>query len=222
MAGRGGRESGGTVARRLPVGPSALVAVLLFWLTATPAAQQLSERQLGVHHVLHWLQFTAGLVISANWRRRSLRRHPGLAAAAVGAGLAYVLVVHLPGPLDRAALSPPLHAALHAGLFGAGAVVGASWRDVTELPRVLIVIATMSVMTILSLAEISGSFAYSAYPAGQEAASGVVMLAGMGLFWVALAFAGVPARLSRSPHPAMSAVSALLLGALIVAAYRAA
>ena len=161
-------------------------------------------------------------MIAANWRRRSLRGHPGLAAAAVGAALAYVLVVHLPAPLDEAAAFPLLHAGVHAGLFVAGAVVGASWRDVTELARVLIVIATMSAMTILSLAEISGSFSYSAYPAGQEAPSGVVMLAGMGLFWVALAFAGVPARLSRSPHPALSIVTAVLLGALIVAAYRAA
>lgn len=82
------------------------------------------------------------------------------------AALAYVLVVHLPGLLDGAAAVPPLHATLHAGLFVAGAVVGASWRDVTELAR-------------------------------------------------------VPARLSRSSHPVLSAAIALPLGILIVAAYRA-
>jgi hypothetical protein len=71
----------------------------------------------------------------------------------------------------------------------------------------------------MGVAEISGSFAYSAYPVGQEALSGVVILAGMGLFWVALAFAGLPARLSRKPHPALSASVVLLLGALIVTAY---
>jgi hypothetical protein len=112
-----------------------------------------------------------------------------------------------------------LHAAQHAGFFVAGAVVAVTWRDVTDLARVLIVIVTMGVMTILSLAEISGSFANSAYPVGQEASSGVVMLAGMGLFWVALASVGLPARLSRTSHPALSALLVLLLGTLIVTAY---
>ena len=220
MAGRGGQGSGGDVARRLPVGASALVALLLFWLTTTPAAQQLSTRQLGFHHVLHWTQFVAGLVIAANWRRRSFRGHPGLAAAAVSAALAYVLIVHLPWPLDEVISSELPHAALHAGLFAAGALVGIAWRDVTELTRVLIAMVTAGLMTILSLAEISGAFSYSAYPAGQEVAAGIVMLVGMGLLWVALAVAGLPARLSRRQHPAVSVTCALVMGALIVVSYR--
>ena len=206
----------------MPFGTSAPVAVLLFWLTASPTAQQLSVRLLALHHLLHWLQFAAGLVLSANWPGRPLRRRPGLAAAVVSAALAYVLVVHLPLPLDAAVSLPALHAALHLGFAVAGAATAIAWRDVGEFARVLIVVLTMGAMTVLSLAEITGSFAYSAYPSGQEAASGIVMLAGMGLFWVALAFADVPDRLSRAPHPVIGGVCAGGLAALIAASYLAA
>ena len=154
-----------------------------------------------------------------NWRGTLLRRHPGWAALAVAVGLAYVLAVHLPPALDLAARDPLLHASLHAGFVVAGAVVGAAWRDVAELGRILIVVVAMGAMTVISLAEISGAFAYAAYPRDQEAVSGIVMLAGMGLFWVALAFTDVPGRLSRHSHPVAAGVVAALLLGLIAVSY---
>lgn len=200
-------------------GASALVAVLLFWLTASPAAQLLSERQLGFHHLLHWLQFTSGLLLAANLPGRVLRGRAGLAAVVVAAALGYVLVVHLPWPLDRAASLPALHAALHAGFALAGVAVGVAWREVRELARVLLIVATMGAMTVLSLAEISGSFVYAAYPADQEAASGIVMLAGMGLLWVAVAFADLPGRLSARRRPRLAVALVLALAVLLAASY---
>lgn len=201
------------------MGGSALAAGLLFWLTASPAAQLLSERQLAFHHVLHWLQFAAGLALAANLRRRPLSGRPGMAAAAVAAALGYVLLVHLPGPLDGAARVPPLHAALHFGFAVAGFAVGTAWREVSEFARLLLVVLTMGLMTILSLAEISGAFSYSAYPSDQEAASGIVMLAGMGLFWVGLAFADVPDRLARRSRPRLAGALVAALALLLAASY---
>lgn len=170
--------------------------------------------------MLHWLQFAAGLVLSASWRGTRLRRHAVVASLAVAAGLAYVLAVHLPPALDLAARYPILHAGLHGGFLVAGAVVGAAWRDVAELGRILLVIIAMGAMTVISLAEISGAFAYATYPSDQEAASGIVMLAGMGLFWVALAFADVPGRLSRQSHPLASGITAAVVVCLIGVSYR--
>lgn len=160
-------------------------------------------------------------MLATNWRARLLRGHPGLAAGLVSAALGYVMVVHLPWSLDAAERLPLLHAAIHLGFAVAGAVAAAAWREVGEFARVLIVVLTMGAMTVLSLAEITGSFVYASYPEGQEAASGIVMLAGMGLFWVALAFAEVPARLTRSPHPAFGAACAVTLGGLVAASYLA-
>ena len=169
--------------------------------------------------MLHWLQFTAGLVLSANWPSRWFGRRRGLAALVVAAGLAYVIAVHLPWPIDSAERAPLVHLALHAGFLVAGAAVGAAWRDAGELARILLVVGAMGAMTVVSLAEISGAFAYASYPPDQEAVSGIVMLAGMGLFWVALAFADLPRRLSRRRHPAATITAAAVLALLIALGY---
>jgi uncharacterized protein DUF1404 len=169
---------------------------------------------------MHWLQFTAGALFAASLRNP--RRPPAAVAAALTlAALVYVMVVHLPWPLDPAVRHPLLHLALHAGFFAAGAVLGYSWPALGPVTSALVIVVLMAAMTVLSLAEITGSFAYATYPADQEAASGLVMLLGMAAFWVGLALAPLTERLPAARRRLLRVAAPALLAVAVAASYLA-
>jgi hypothetical protein len=102
------------------------------------------------------------------------------------AGLGASLVWHLPPLLNWAESHPLVHVFAHMTLIAGGGAVGWAVPKLGAGGKAALFIAGTVAMWPLMLAELTGAFAYSAYP-GQAATAGVAELVAMPVAWLVLA-----------------------------------
>jgi hypothetical protein len=163
-----------------------LAGPLLFAVLVSPAVEKAAEQSLVIHHLAHWLMVVAGALIGYQLRERV--RLPGRTLVA-WAGLAASLVWHLPPLLNWAEVHPLAHVFAHVALVAGGGVMGWAVPRLGPGWKAALFIAGTVAMWPLMLAELTGAFAYPAYP-GQAAAAGVAELLAMPVAWLVLALWG--------------------------------
>jgi hypothetical protein len=182
-----------------------LAGPLLFAVLVSPALEASAEQTLVIHHFAHWLMVVAGAVMGYQLRGRV--RLPGSTMVA-WAGFAAALIWHLPPLLNWAEVHPLGHAFAHATLVAGGVAMGWAVPKLGSGGKATLFIAGTVVMWPLMLAELTGAFAYPAYP-GQAASAGVAELVAMPMAWLVLAFWGTIHRLFSRPLVAVAAQALL-------------
>lgn len=185
-----------------------LAGPLLFAALVSPAVEKAAEQSLVIHHFTHWLMVVAGALIG--YQLRELVRLPSRTVVA-WAGLAASLIWHLPPMLNWAEIHPPAHVFAHVTLIAGGGAMGWAVPKLGSGGRAGLFIGGTVVMWPLMLAELTGTFAYSAYP-GQAATAGVAELVAMPVAWLVLALWRPIHRLVTRPR--VSVVIQALLGVL--------
>lgn len=165
-----------------------------------------------VHHFAHWSMVVAGALVG--YQLRDLLRLPTRAVVA-WAGLAGSLVWHLPPLLNWAEIHPLAHGFAHLTLLAGGAAMGWAVPKLGAGGKAALFIAGTVLMWPLMLAELTGAFAYSAYP-GQTATAGVAELVAMPVAWLVLALWGPIHRLVAQPRVSVAIQAFLGVLAIVV------
>src|ERR1700693_3534688 len=161
-----------------------LAGPLLFAVVVSPGVERAAEQSLVIHHFAHWLMVVAGALIG--YQLRELVRLPSRTVVA-WVGLAASLIWHLPPLLNWAEIHPLAHLSAHITLIAGGGAMGWAVPKLGGGGKAALFIAGTVLMWPLMLAELTGAFAYPAYPR-QAATAGVAELIAMPVAWLVLAF----------------------------------
>jgi hypothetical protein len=172
-----------------------------------------TQRNLVVHHLAHWLMVVAGAMVG--YRLRHLAAPGGAVLAWIG--LAAALTWHVPLPLDWADDHAAAHVAAHATLVAGGVALGWVVPRLNGRQKGALFIAAIAVMWPVMLAELAG-FTYAGYP-GQAPVAGVAGLLAMAAAWPVIAAWPSLRRIFRQPSMAVGVQG--LIGLAVLAGWMA-